>query len=230
MSSGTSWSSSAWIATRSTPRLGEDLGGGDRVRDERFARGAWRVAVRLDREVDRPADIGHVGVGVVLEDGRDQLLRPSPCGESAFRGRAIVPGPCGRGSPGWAPSAPFGGAARVSLPRGRATGGISAGRSARVRWATIAEKSSSGFRPVRARRPHRARPPRAPASAVEYEPAQRLRRAAGRRARARGSRRAAGRRCHRHSRRPAASPSPAGAAACVARMAYAAAPSSWAAT
>ena len=53
--------------------LGEDLGRGDRVRDEGLARGADLAAVRLDRERHGVADPGRVDLGIGLLDGLQEL-------------------------------------------------------------------------------------------------------------------------------------------------------------
>ena len=68
VSSGTSWSSAAWIAIVSMPELGQDLGRGDRVGDVRLAGRPRLAVVGGDREVERPADRLEVGAGVLLED------------------------------------------------------------------------------------------------------------------------------------------------------------------
>ncbi len=53
--------------------LGECLCRGDRVRDVVLAGGALLARVRLDGEVERVADLGEVGLGIVRGDGREQV-------------------------------------------------------------------------------------------------------------------------------------------------------------
>ena len=63
---------------RVDPELGQDLGRGDRVRDERVAGRPHLAFVRGDREIERPPDRLQVGARVLLEDrgveGRAQRL------------------------------------------------------------------------------------------------------------------------------------------------------------
>ena len=117
--------------------VGKDLGGGDRVRDERLAGGSFRVPVRLDREVDRSLDRRDVGVWIVAQDRRDHrlterggriLARPGRAGrpggglrfhDGAVRDCAIHGGAIGlRSGSGWRRAVgPVGRSAPRSLPR-----------------------------------------------------------------------------------------------------------------
>ena len=99
---------------RVDPELGQDLGRGDRVRDERLAGRPLLALVRGDREIERPPDRFEVGAGVLLEDrgveGRAQRLEIGarrPCDRRGRRACAADPVRMGRRSRSWSWSPPW---------------------------------------------------------------------------------------------------------------------------